>query len=82
MRLIIVKDQNAKQINLLEAPDQDIPACSTVIYGAEGDGSKTKMGLALCDAFHAADPEEIIKGLAAARPLERVKGIIEVTYFE
>lgn len=79
MNLTIIKDKGTKQISLLEVPEMEIPACSTIIYGT---GEKNRMGMTLCDSFAVQDPEEIMKTFSAVQPLEKVKGIIEVTWIE
>ena len=80
MNLTIVMDEKTKQVKLVEVPDQEqIWACATVIYGPEG---RNRMGMTMCDSFVTNVPEEIIKGMGAVQPLEKVRGVIEVTWYE
>lgn len=80
MNLSIIRDEKTEQIKLVEVPDQEqIWAGATVIYGPQG---KTRMGMTMCDSFATETPEEIIKGMGAVRPLEMVRGILEVTWYE
>lgn len=79
MYLLIVKDTNDNGLQLLEVPAIQIKAGSTVMYGAE---RRQKTGKALCDSFETQDPDDIIRTMGAAQPLEKVTGIVRIEMFE